>query len=82
MSSLRCGNCGMYGNKKQIKYKVVQSIILEKIYAFLCCQHCNKKEGVLVSQFGKINLESQEQLDKLEHWDLKIKTKKGVIIRQ
>lgn len=70
----RCTNCGMYGTKKQIKYKIAQSPLTENIYAFLLCIHCNEKDGLLCVQYGgKTKIESNEDIEKLDHWKVKIK---------
>ena len=70
----RCGNCGMYGNKKQVKYKIAQSPMTENVYAFLCCKNCNEKDALLCVQYGgKKQIKSEEDLKNLDYWEPKFK---------
>lgn len=79
MPLLRCTNCGMYGNKKQVKYKLAQSPLTEKIYAFLLCSNCNKKDRMLCVQYGgKQQIKQIEDFEKLDHWEVKIKDEEVV----
>ena len=78
MGLLRCTNCGMFGNKKQTKYKIAQSPLTDKFYTFLLCIHCNEKDGLLCVQYGgKKEITDIADFDKLDHW--KIKLTKAVI---
>lgn len=77
MALLRCTNCGMYGNKKQIKHKIGESLLTDRVYAFLLCTHCNDKDGLLCATYGgKQEMKNRNDIEELDHWELKIKPMK------
>ncbi len=57
---LRCVNCGLYGNKKQIKDKVVKSELSDNYYRIPLCQHCYDQEHITV-RYGKKELLTESE---------------------